>query len=167
MSEELINQITLNCLMNKHQYEKYVASKISKSINEDFKKKYKKRIIQLTKDLLTNELSTEKDNIAPDVKYAFDNYIRSCIHYFKVNDSTDINQAQYKEFDDMETKKEKEREFIAKEILEDIDEDDKKDNENLLLVKSIKMCNSTLDSFVTITSTKSSKEIFLPQLREI
>jgi hypothetical protein len=93
MSEELVNQITLNCLMNKKQYEKYVATQVSKSVQEEEKKFYRKRIYCLTKELLLTK--EEPMNLLPDVKYAFDNYIKSCIHYFKVLDSHDILQQEY------------------------------------------------------------------------
>jgi hypothetical protein len=151
MSQDLINQITLNCLMNKHQYEKYVTSKISKSINDDDKKIYKKRIIFLTKELLSNSNNEEKENtIAPDVKYAFEQYIKSCIQYFKLVDNNDVIQEKYKDLDIV-----KENNDIEEEEKEDNQEKDKliQDEEELeknnsLWVRSIKMYNPSLDSFI-------------------
>jgi len=151
MSQDLINQITLNCLMNKHQYEKYVTSKISKSINDDDKKIYKKRIIFLTKELLSNSNNEEKENtIAPDVKYAFEQYIKSCIQYFKLVDNNDVIQEKYKDLDIV-----KENNDIEEEEKEENQEKDKliQDEEELeknnsLWVRSIKMYNPSLDSFI-------------------
>lgn len=86
MSEELVNQITLNYLMNKTQYEKYIANKTSKTlVNEEEKKTYRKRIYALTKELLLNK--DEPTDLSPDVKSCFDQYMKSCIHYFKILDS--------------------------------------------------------------------------------
>jgi len=147
MSQDLINQITLNCLMNKHQYEKYVTSKISKSINDDDKKIYKKRIIFLTKELLSNSNNEEKENtIAPDVKYAFEQYIKSCIQYFKLTDNNDVIQEKYKELDINLVKEEKEEKELVQDDENIVEELQQK--ENSLWIRSIKMCNPSLDSFV-------------------
>jgi hypothetical protein len=164
MSEELINQITLNCLMNKHQYEKYVANKISKSIDDDDKKFYRKRIYCLTKELLLSKgKEKEKDkDLSPDVKYAFDNYVKSCIHYFKVLDRHDILQDEYK---DIDSKSEEKEELLLEDEKLEINKDE--NLEEKLFVRSIKMCNPSLDSFVTVTSTKKPEEFIIPQQREI
>ena len=77
MSEDWINQITLNCLMNKQQYEKYLSSKIKKQNNLDNKKLYSPRILDLTKELLDLEEDYIGDTISPDVQYAFENYIKT------------------------------------------------------------------------------------------
>ena len=152
MSQDLINQITLNCLMNKHQYEKYVTSKISKSINDDDKKIYKKRIISLTKELLSNSNNEEGENtIAPDVKYAFEQYIKSCIQYFKLVDNNDVIQEKYKDLDI-----EKENNVIEEQEKEDnpekedklIQDEEELEKNNSLWVRSIKMYNPSLDSFI-------------------
>lgn len=148
MSQDLINQITLNCLMNKHQYEKYVTNKISKSINEEDKKNYMERILYLTKELITNsESEVEGENtIAPDVKYTFEQYIKSCIQYFKLTDNNDVIQEKYKELDIVlveELKEEKDEENTLEEL-----EKEKEEKENSLWVRSIKMCNPSLDSFI-------------------
>lgn len=141
MSEDWINQITLNCLMNKQQYDKYLSSKINKQNNIDNKKIYSQRIIDLTKQLLEEEIINE-DNASPDVNYAFENYIKTCIHYFKLNDNNQLLQEQYKEFDDLEMKLEKEKEEIDNSIAEILPLN------NSFMKKSIKICNANLDSFV-------------------
>ena len=82
-TDSFVNQITLDCLMNKEQYAKYVAQKISKKVSNRDKKFYRKRIVNVTKELLLPDSSL---NILPDVKYAFDNYVKSCVHYFKLID---------------------------------------------------------------------------------
>ena len=88
-----LNEVTLDCLMNKSQYDKYVANKNSKKINKKDRKFYKKRIFNLTRELLLdNDISF---NLFPDIKIAFDNYINLCIHYFKNLDNNDIIQEEY------------------------------------------------------------------------
>jgi hypothetical protein len=74
-SEKFLNKITLDCLINK----KYTINKKSISSNKKDKKFYKRRIYDLTKELLDKD---DQVNLFPDVKNAFDNYINSVIHYF-------------------------------------------------------------------------------------
>ena len=104
MSVAFVNQVTLDCLLNKHQYEKYISKKISKDVDKKEKRFYRKRILNLTKDLLSSEV--EVTNLLPDVKYAFDNYIRACIHSFKVLDSNDIIQSEYENIKKIEQSRE-------------------------------------------------------------
>jgi hypothetical protein len=168
MSEDLINQITLNCLMNKKQYEKYVASQVSKSMDEEERKFYRKRIYCLTKELLLSK--EEPQNLLPDVKYAFDNYVKSCIHFFKVSDSHDILQ---KEYTDMEEPQDNNTRI---EVLDNILNENDASNNDLIqnnnnidqsLIRSIKSIHTSLDQFVTITSTKKTEEMILPKQREV
>ena len=193
MSEALINQITLNCLMNKKQYEKYVANQVSKSVNEEEKKFYRKRIYCLTKELLLSK--EEPPNLLPDVKYAFDNYIKSCIHFFKVSDSNDILQQEYaciqedkiqpenEETGENEETEETGENEETEETGENEDNEDNNDtgeneeieeieetNKNKIdktFMRTIKTFNGCLDSFVTVTSTKKINDIILPKQREV
>jgi hypothetical protein len=50
----------------------------------------------LTKELLLSKEQTKP--LLPEVKNAFDNYIKTCINYFKTIDSNDIIQEDYKDF---------------------------------------------------------------------
>ena len=52
MSDNLINEITLDCLMNKEQYNKYIAKKNLKRETIKDIKFYRKRIYYLTKEIL-------------------------------------------------------------------------------------------------------------------
>ena len=159
MSQDLINQITLNCLMNKHQYEKYVTNKISKSINEEDKKNYMERILSLTKELITNSEVEGENNIAPDVKYTFEQYIKSCIQYFKLTDNNDVIQEKYKELDIKiieELKEDVEEEIIQVDKLEK-EKEEEKEKDNSLWIRSIKMCNPSLDSFITMNMNSMKK----------
>jgi len=182
MSEALINQITLNCLMNKKQYEKYVASQVSKSMNEEEIKFYRKRIYCLTKELLLSK--EEPINLLPDVKYAFDNYVKSCIHYFKVSDSHDILQKEYADIEEQQDNK-TQINVLNNVLNNDINNDinnyniknkiinnnDLSNNEtnniDKSLVRTIKTFHNSLDQFVTITSTRKPEGLILPKHREV
>jgi hypothetical protein len=73
MSEKFVNQVTLDCLMNKGK----VSNKSYNSVNKKDKKFYRKRVYNLTKELLLSK--EEPDNLFPDVKYAFEHFINTCI----------------------------------------------------------------------------------------
>lgn len=92
--ETLINQITLDCLLNRAQYEKYVQKNITESVKNRDRKFYRKRIVNLTKELLSNIAE-----VPPDIQYAFENFIKLCINYFKVIDTSDILQEEYRDQD--------------------------------------------------------------------
>ena len=89
------SEITLECLMNKSTYLKYLKNqyigketKITNNIKN--RKFYKKRINDLTKQLMHNEPGP-----STEIVKAFDNYIQICINYFQVLDKTDILQQDY------------------------------------------------------------------------
>jgi hypothetical protein len=184
MSDAFVNQVTLDCLLNKHQYEKYVSKKISKDVDKKEKKFYRKRILNLTKDLLASE--TEVTNLLPDVKYAFDNYVRACIHSFKVLDSNDINQSEYENIKKIEQSREekidedgegddKTNEDDENEY-EDGEEESAKKNKNIINKQSadnilarsnIRIINPSLDSFIKIKMPQMREEMILPKQKEI
>jgi hypothetical protein len=90
----LLSEINLEFLMNKS------SSKVksSQSINTTNKNKrdtkfYRKRIYDLTKHLLNEDEPTQ--NYSADIKKSFQQYIRTCIDYFKILDTTDILQENY------------------------------------------------------------------------
>lgn len=156
MSDSLINQITLDCLMNKKQYAKYVSAKISKSINKTDKSFYRKRIINLAREMiLADDISLNILNVLPDVKYAFDNYVNSCIHYFKLLDTNDIVQDEYKDYIFQKIDNE-----LMKESIEPIEPV----NVDNLLAREIKLPNASLNSFV---KKKAKVPMFIPQQKEI
>jgi len=98
MSDNLISEITIEYLMNKDQYAKYIMNKsnnsstsTSNSIRKD-KKFYKKRIYDLTKQLINNE---KPEGIYSGIIDTFELYTKICIEYFKTLDKTDIIQEDY------------------------------------------------------------------------
>ncbi len=159
MTDNFVNKITLDCLLNKEMYDKTVKNHIKKSIDKTDKKFYRKRILNLTKDLL---YTPSKVTINPDIKYVFNNYIKSCIEFFKSSDTTDIIQEDYKQINQEEL-----------EALEKLNEDDEdceepmtQEQANNIMLRSVKMNIPSLDGFVKKTTIKK-EEIFLPQQKEI
>jgi len=158
MSENLINQITLDCLINREQYNKYMESKVSNKNTRKDKKFYKKRIYYLTKELLLNK--EEPPNVFPDVKLNFNNFVNSCIQYFKSIDNNDIIQADYQNIEQSLN--------IGKDITElNIDDIENQEEANKLLMRSIKLSNPSLDNFVKRTYTKKPDSVILPKQKNI
>jgi hypothetical protein len=162
-ADDFLNQVSLDFLINKKQYKNHSTSftenTINKKINKKDKKFYRRRILSLTKDLLSKETEVEAEvEIPPDIKYIFDNFIKACVHYFKILDRNDIIQQDYNEFKD----KIKENNKINDESHKILKEENEK-----LLMRSVKMSNPSLDNFIKINMTKQSKELIIPQQKEI
>lgn len=155
---DYINQITLDCLINKTQYNKYVAKPNLKTLNRKDKKFYRRRVYNLTKELLLSK--DEPINLFPDVKHAFEHFVTTCVHYFQAIDNNDIIQSDYESIN--ESLK------IGSTIPElNVDYINSKEDADKLLMKTIKMNNNTLDNFVTKTTTKSQEEIIMPKQKDI
>jgi len=164
-----ISELTLEYLMNKQQYEKYLLQKIpqTKSKNKKDKKFYRRRIFNLTKQLLNND---KPANLTGDVKLAFDNYVFSCVNFFKVLDKTDIIQEDYNNIeDDMEMKMDIDIDVDVDDENEiNIDNIKNSEDANKLLMRSIKITHPTLlDNFVTIKSLKSVSKPIIPKTKDI
>jgi hypothetical protein len=134
-------------------------SSLVHSINKKEKKFYRKRVLNLTRELLLKK-DTSYNEINPDIKNSFDNFVKTCIHYFKIIDKNDIIQEEYNHFDD------------------DHDDNDNtcndtttsnvynSENDNKLFMRSIKFKNG-LENFVTIKSFKKPDEMILPKIKDI
>jgi hypothetical protein len=86
-NNEFIDNITLELLMNKGQYNKYISKKHPEKYEKvkDFQDKiykYKYDIIDLTKELLENP---EKE-IANEVNDIFEAYAKKLIHFFEMKE---------------------------------------------------------------------------------
>jgi hypothetical protein len=89
-----IDKITLECLINKELYEKVINDN-TKETNREYNKDrrfYKKRILNLTKQLLLKDIP---DDLSQDVLQSYTNYMHTCIDYFKTLDQKDIIQEDY------------------------------------------------------------------------
>jgi hypothetical protein len=119
MSEELVNQLTLNFLISKNQ-----LNKLNKKINEDKdnvrlndKEKYKERIQNLFEDLLNNKIP---NNLIQEVRTGFDFFLDKCIYYFKISDNNESENLN----DDNENL----NDYIMDDI--DFDKDDQDDQDD-------------------------------------
>jgi hypothetical protein len=152
-SETFLNEVTLDCLINREQYNKYIANKERKEVNRKDQKFYRKRVYNLTKELL---LSKEKPiYLFPDVKHAFDHFVNTCIHYFKTIDKSDIIQSDYQDINDLSSIPEL-----------DVSDIHSKEEADKLLMKTIQMPN-TLDYFIQKKVTKAEKEMIIPKQKKI
>lgn len=157
MSQSLVNQITLDCLLNKETMEKHVIRQREKQINREDFNFYRKRIFNLFKELISNK---KPNDLAPDVKYAYDTFIKSAIGYFKVVDNNDLLQEEYNDVE------------FPHDICSISDTDmssnlDVNNEANKLLMRSIKIDPPTLDKYVKRSSNKKEQNIILPKSREV
>ena len=157
MSQAFVDQVTLDCLLNKSLFNTQVKNKKAQSVNKEDKKFYKKRIYNLFKEMLINK--AEPEDLFPDVKYAYDNFINASINYFKTIDNTDLLQEEYKTLDEAAL----ENINAIPELGDDIavEEADK------LMMRSIKIKTPSLDKYVKRKSTKPEEKLILPKQKEV
>ena len=157
MSQAFVNQVTLDCLLNKSLFNNQVKNKKAQSVNKEDKKFYKKRIYNLFKEMLINK--AEPEDLFPDVKYAYDNFINASINYIKKIDNTDLLQEEYKTLDETAL----ENINAIPELGDDIavEEADK------LMMRSIKIKTPSLDKYVKRKSTKPEEKMILPKQKEV
>jgi hypothetical protein len=178
-SESFVNQVTLQYLMNKSQYSNYLEKKTSDTFSKRERKYYSQRFIKLTKKLLLKRKSVE--DMPSDIKFAFENYVKSCIHHFKMTDQTDSIQAEYykdeleeegEEGDQGEVEVEEEVEGevegegegeVEVEEEECLGEDQEDQEDQMRSLKS-KMEYMYLDNFVKTTPINNT---FIPQQKNI
>jgi len=156
----IVNQITLDCLLNKEQYAKYLNSSVKKTMesNKRDRKFYKKRIMQMTKDMLASD--DIEIPITSDMLFAFDNFTRTCISYFKMMDKTDILQTDYPPPITTTTTN----------LLDDLSLDNTLllEESNKSIMRSVKLTPITMDKFVKRISTASNENPpFIPLKREV
>jgi hypothetical protein len=135
MSEELVNQLTLNFLISRNQ-----LNKLNKKIKENTdnnrksdKEIYKDRIQKLFNDLLVD---TSSENLIQEVKTGFEFFVDKCIYYFKALDNNEFLEKERSNSlcdndyikDDIDFEKE-EREIDYKENDEDEEDEDEEDED--------------------------------------
>ena len=174
MSNELISEINLSFLMNKEQFAKYMNETVIDGSNniikngttanrehryQKDKRFYKKRIYDLTKQLMNNEPPAR---IYPDVKTVFDNYVKTCVEYFKALDTADIIQEDYASIVNTVQN--------INSQTTDINTDgiDTTDAANKLMLRTIKITEpNSLEKTVTRTSTRIKKPQIMPVQKDI
>ena len=150
-SETTINQITLDCLLNRTQYEKYLSKQLLNKSSQKDRLFYRKRTLNLTKELLKGD---EDVFVSPDVKYAFECYIKTCVRYFRVLDKSDLIQEEYKSLNLTSQLSEEE----MKQSLDGLTELD----EILMRKINLKHNNGTLDNFVEIKTLVQEDMVVIP-----
>ena len=166
MSTEYVNQVTLECLMNKDTYKKYVATKKKSVVNKKDQKFYRRRILSLTKELLYPEEAAEKQTTTPtptttlshdpNIVGLFQIYSKACIEYFKTLDKNDIIQEDYSGLTSTETP-----EMSAEDIKTQAEIDQ-------LFMRSIHVKEpTTLDKFVKRSTTAPKEDPILPKQKDI
>ena len=161
MSQAYVNQLTINCLVNKDMINKHVNKKQLKKEQKEEIKFYRKRTYNLFKEMING---TPPEDLLPDVKYAYDNFINASIHYFKTIDNNDIIQAEYADLDKSLTYGEINYVLDASGLnIQNVVEADK------LLMRSVKVdLPPTLDKYVTKTIIqKREADLILPKQKEI
>jgi len=154
MSQSLVDQITLDCLLNKETMGKHVMKQREKQINKEEFQFYRKRIFNLFKELITNNTPKE---LSPDVKYAYDTFIKSAIHYFKIVDNNDLLQEEYKDVE------------FPDEICrnDNIDISGNSMEADKIIMRSVKMDLPTLDKYIKRKGNKKADNVIFPKSREV
>jgi hypothetical protein len=157
MSQAYINQLTINCLVNKEMINKHVDKKKLKKEQKEEIKFYRKRTYNLFKEIING---TPPEDLLPDVKYAYDNFVNASIHYFKTIDNNDIIQEEYNGLDKHVKDDIK---YVLDASSSNVVEADK------LLMRSVKVdLPSTLDKYITKTIIqKREADLILPKQKEI
>lgn len=159
MSEAFINQVTLDCLLNKEMFNNHVRIQKSKQLNKEDMKFYRKRIFNLFKEIISGD--SPKD-LLPDVKYTYDNFTNSAIHYFKTIDNNDIIQSEYNDI----TNKLPNCNDDCYDLSLNMQLTTNKEADKLLM-RSVKADIPTLDKYVTRTIVKKKEEVIMPKQKEI
>lgn len=99
MSDDLVNKITLNCLISKSQ-----LHKLNKKLRNDSDKKkieemqkYRSRVEDLFKEMLDGNAP---DDLLLDIKYAYDAFIEKSIYYFKLVDNANMLENRRRDIKD-------------------------------------------------------------------
>jgi hypothetical protein len=160
MSEDILHRLTLEYLVNKQYNKNNISSQYQcKPIRKKEQRFYKKRIINITRELL---MATETDEFetTDDIKHAFNTYIKTCVEYFKTTDMSDILQEDYK--NDTEN------------LLATDANDDTECPENSFLVEDTKRMmkrmereKNTLDTFVTNLSQENGETVITTMQKKI
>ena len=165
-----INQITIDCLINKEMYDNMISSSEVKKDNLKEMKFYRKRIYDLAKRLLISK--EDRESVTPDVNYAFSNFVKTSINYFKIIDKQDILQKDYEELEEVVNNYTNTNTNTNTFNEEDKEEKEETNNYDTFIMKKItlpseKLKMTTMDNFVIRKQSEEIKEsIIYPQKRE-
>tara|TARA_B100001250_G_C19640832_1_gene718189 strand:- start:248 stop:808 length:561 start_codon:yes stop_codon:yes gene_type:complete len=138
MIKNEVDALTLQYFIN-NKFERSIAPDNEEVVISSSERKfYKKRIIQLTKDLFKKAAPNNT------IQASFNNYLNSCISYFKFTDASDLMQEEY---DNVKatTLPDDDQEFSMQTVDEDL--------------FNMPTSENTLDSFVTNKTIIIDKQI--------
>jgi hypothetical protein len=168
--EEKMKQINEEYLFKNKTFILKKENKKHLNISKKDKKFYKKRILNISKKILDDE----PQNLNNDIIFAFNSFIKLLIKDFKMIDTNDIYQDDYKDFNFDNYKNEINDINEINEINEinDIQNNDKNEIKNLNYITKYKNNkNFNLDNFVLIINKEKNKineeinTIILPKKR--
>ena len=161
MSDDFVNRVTLDCLLNKEMYSNQIKTKKERALSKEDKRFYRKRIYSLFKEIISGK---PPQDLFLDVKSTYETFVTTAINYFKAIDRSDIIQSEYGESVSVEDLSNNTIDGSMNCSINDATDY----NESLLSsLRSVKMNTPTLDKYVTKTRTKKKEELILPQQKDI
>ena len=145
------NDIDLLYFSNTYGLKKIAEKEEEKknAINKEDKKFYKKRIIQLTKDLLKKE---SDNNI---INSSFNAYIKTAIDFFQFIDKKEIMQEEYKDLEKRKAKNDNKKKFESLE------------NDKLMMKEIKNKKNNNIKNFAIVTNKKKKEKKVIPKQKKI
>ncbi len=177
MSDELVNQLTLNFLINKSQLQK--LNKKSNCQEDKLKEiqTYKPRIQKLFDDLL---VCNQPDDLLYDVKNSFDTFVNKSIYYFKAHDESialenERNSEQiHDDIDYYEEERAIERgDYVENDNVKEEEEEEEEEEENDEDDNDVPKFNKTVISgdvdytWFNIAKQQYKKHKIIPRKKEI
>jgi hypothetical protein len=161
MSDDFVNRVTLDCLLNKEMYSNQIKTKKERALSKEDKRFYRKRIYSLFKEIISGK---PPPDLFLDVKSTYETFVTTAINYFKAIDRSDIIQSEYGESVSVEDLSNNTIDGSMNCSINDATDY----NEGLLSsLRSVKMNTPTLDKYVTKIRTKKKEELILPQQKDI
>ena len=161
MSDDFVNRVTLDCLVNKEMYSNQIKTKKERALSKEDKRFYRKRIYSLFKEIISGK---PPQDLFLDVKSTYETFVTTAINYFKAIDRSDIIQSEYGESVSVEDLSNNTIDGSMNCSINDATDY----NEGLLSsLRSVKMNTPTLDKYVTKIRTKKKEELILPQQKDI
>ena len=168
MSDDIVNQLTLNFLINKsklHKLNKKIKDDQAENRRTD-KEIYGKRLHQLFEQLLDNNIPSD---LLCDVKSGFDYFVDKSIYYFKTQDQNNKLVFEREEIrEDIDYDKEEEEEEVEEEDeKEDEKEYDKEDEDQQTQTDpSVKIQSLPLDWFQSVRQNYKQNHI-IPRTKDV
>lgn len=103
MKNEYIDKLTLELLINKTHYHKYLSKSDPKKYDEykEYKAKLRKYAVDII-DITSQLIEDPKKMYSNDIEESFHSYVKSIIKYFEIKEIQDANtQSEYNNEDDV------------------------------------------------------------------